>query len=108
MPTEPVVARRRTTLRRVERLSAPRPKAAKPVAQHGVEKRITSLEDELVKARSMIASLQQQQQTQQSSSSSGTAEEQDDDVDDDASAYQVTQVSGRKFGKLLGGVLGRK
>jgi len=86
--------------------AAPRPKTTKPVAQHdGVEKRITSLEDELVKARSMIASLQQQQQ--QSSGSSGTAEAQDD-VDDDASAYQVTEVSGRKFGKLLGGVLGRK
>ena len=76
---------------------------------NGAEERISSLEDELIKARSLIETLQAQQQQKQEHTSV-TSEEEEDDVDDEASAYQVTEVaSGRKFGrKLLGGVLGLK
>ena len=73
-----------------------------------MEVRISSLEDELVKARTLIESLYTQQRKAEHLDGDEASNDTESDADDDASAYKVREktTSGRKFGKILGGVLG--
>jgi hypothetical protein len=73
---------------------------------NAMEVRISSLEGELVKARSLIESLYAQQQKVEHLN--GHEPDSESNADDDASASNVNEktTSGLKFGKILGGVLG--
>ena len=73
-----------------------------------MEVRISSLEGELVKARSLIESLYAQQLKGKHLNGHELNNDSESDIDDDASAFKVNEktMSGRKFGKILSGVLG--